>query len=212
MKRKFSFNQISPIIVFGSLWGLFEATIGWVMHLIHIKNTSLLLYPIAAFFMCLAIRRTGKPIAALGVAGVAALIKLTNLAYGDVPPYWVLNPAISILFEGVSVFLIYKILNNLFSKSTRLLALTEGFIIIMCMQTLFTGWRMMSSFFIASNPSILPFSLEQLVGTDALITLYKLCVLSILIYLVKNIRIDGLRLKLSWTFFICIVAIAANQI
>ena len=212
MKRNLSYNYISPILILGSLWGLFEATIGWVMHLVHFKNTSLILYPAAALLMSIAIRKTGKSSAALGVAAVASAIKLTNLFYGTVPAYWVINPALSILLEGVSVFFVYRILNNLFSKSTRLTAMIESFVILFVVQILFTFWRIFSNAYISENPNVLSNNYDQLFGTDALVSLYKLSVLFILTYLIRNVRMDKFNIKLSWSLFLCVMAICVNQI
>lgn len=212
MKQKSFYTQFSPIIVFGSLWGLFEATIGWVMHLVHFKNTSLVLYPIAALLMTLAIRKTGKSSAAIFVAFIAAIIKLTNLFYGTVPAYWVVNPALSILFEGISLFFVYSIVNTIFSKSTRLYAISKGFFILFLIQISFTAWRTISNAYFSENPFIGAHNFDQLLGIDALTALYKLCVLSIMMYLIRNIRLEKLKINFSWSLFFFLVAVITNQV
>lgn len=211
MKQKSFYTHISPIIVFGSLWGLFEATIGWIMHLVHFKNTSLVLYPIAALLMTLAIRKTGKSSTAIFVAFIAAMIKLTNLFYGTVPAYWVINPALSILFEGISLFFVYSIVNNIFSKTSRLYTMSKGFFILFLIQISFTAWRLTSNTYFSENPYIEAHNFDQLLGIDALTALYKLCVLSIMMYLIRNIRIENFKINFSWSVFFFLAAVITNQ-
>ena len=87
----------------GAIWGIFEATVGYLLHLLPIRIGFLVWYPVAAFFLMTAYRTTGRKPAVLGVAVLAAAIKLLNLMLpGRIDR--VINPAVSILLEGLAVF------------------------------------------------------------------------------------------------------------
>lgn len=90
------------IIFFGALWGLAEATVGFVLHLVAAPIAGFVMFPIGFFFMWQARLRTGSIYAPMQVAVVAASIKLANLL---VVPLWMtaVNPAVAILLEGIFV-------------------------------------------------------------------------------------------------------------
>lgn len=95
------------VLFWGSLWGLLEATLGWVLHLIHFKGEALILYPFGLFCMMNVMQGKHRASLCMYVAVVAAIIKLVNLwMLPVVPAYWVVNPAIAIALEG-AVFALY---------------------------------------------------------------------------------------------------------
>ena len=53
-------NKLKTIIFWGALWGILEASLGWVLHLIHFKGEVLLLYPFGLLCMMMAARQTGN--------------------------------------------------------------------------------------------------------------------------------------------------------
>lgn len=99
-------KNLKDILFFGALWGLTEATLGFILHLVAAPIAGLVMFPIGFFFMWQARLRTDSVYAPMQVAAVAASIKLVNLF---VAPLWITatNPAIAILLEGgfVVVFL-----------------------------------------------------------------------------------------------------------
>lgn len=100
---------ISLIVLIGGAWGLVEATVGFALHLLRRVVelpglTGYIMFPIGLFFMLAAVRRTGKPAAALAVAAVAAAVKLASGFLPSVPWIFVVNPALAILAEGAVVF------------------------------------------------------------------------------------------------------------
>lgn len=105
-------KEINAAIFAGAIWGIAEATIGWVLHLAHVPHISLWMAPIVLACLALAYSTTGRASSALYAAVVAALIKCTDLLMPvSVPLYYVLNPASYILLEGVVGALILKVLN-----------------------------------------------------------------------------------------------------
>ena len=99
----------SLIILIGGSWGVVEATLGYALHLLRRVVavpglTGYLMFPIGVFFMLAAVRRTGKPVAALLVALVAAAVKLSSGFLPSVNWIFVTNPALASATEGLLVF------------------------------------------------------------------------------------------------------------
>lgn len=114
-------GEKSLLVCLGALWGLVEVTVGWGLHFWHVVGKGEILFLIGLFFMIYGIRRTGKSYAAIMIAGVAALIKLSNLVF---PAHYllrsVLNPFVYILLEGAIVTVVSAVLFKLFEKQKSL--------------------------------------------------------------------------------------------
>ena len=61
------------------------------------------MFPVAVLILDRAIRATGLPSAAVGTAVVAAAVKLADFAVPGADPVRIVNPALSILLEGLAV-------------------------------------------------------------------------------------------------------------
>lgn len=102
---------VSIILFYGALWGIAEATLGfllhWVPRFLPVANLAgLVMFPIGLLFMTAAVRSTGKPAAALGTAVVTAGIKLSSAALPFVAFRFVRSPVLAIAAEGTVVFLL----------------------------------------------------------------------------------------------------------
>lgn len=100
---------IMPILFWGACWGIAEATLGYVLHRAAIALPGIpgfLMFPFAFFFIYQCVRITGKPASAAGMAAVAAAIKLLDLFIPGNIPLRVINPAFSLLVEGLAVMLV----------------------------------------------------------------------------------------------------------
>lgn len=103
---------IGPVLFWGALWGVFEATVGYLLHLLPISIGFLVWFPIACFFMGKVYARTGKARAILYVGLLSAAVKLVDLLLpGRIDR--VINPAVSIIFESLALFAVVCILNTL---------------------------------------------------------------------------------------------------
>jgi hypothetical protein len=98
-------------VFYGGLWGLTEATAGYVLHILpelaplpHLSGV--ILFPVGLFFMIRAMRATGKPAAAAAAALVAASVKAVTVALPFIAFRFVRNPAIAILLEGSVVWMV----------------------------------------------------------------------------------------------------------
>jgi hypothetical protein len=88
--------------LWGSLWGLAEATVGYLLHIVRVPGLpGLIMLPVGLFMMGCACRRTGRieviPVTAL----VAALLKLAALPIPGIDVLAVVNPVRAILLESL---------------------------------------------------------------------------------------------------------------
>lgn len=97
------------IAFFGGLWGLSEAVLGYVLHMLPPGIQGFVMFPIGFYFMHRAYKRTQKPLAIFLVGAIAAGIKLFDLFLPVVPVLRTVNPAVCILFEAVMVFVVFKV-------------------------------------------------------------------------------------------------------
>jgi hypothetical protein len=98
------------IVYWGSLWGIAEATLGYVLHLAAIQLPGVpgfVMFPVAFYFMRKAYLATGKADAVFRVALVAALVKCCDFLIQGNIPIRIFNPALSILLEGLAVALVF---------------------------------------------------------------------------------------------------------
>lgn len=95
------------ILFFGALWGLLEATLGYVLHVSAAPVAGFLMFPVGFAMMWQAKQRTNSVYAPFQVASVAAGIKLINLFF---VPLWItaVNPAAAILLEGIFVAVLLR--------------------------------------------------------------------------------------------------------
>lgn len=105
-------NSWGAALSMGALWGIFECTVGYLLHLLPVSLGFLVWYPAAYFFLTKAARDSGKPYGAMAAAGLASAVKLLNLMLpGRVDQ--VINPAVSILLEGLAVWAAMAVLHRL---------------------------------------------------------------------------------------------------
>lgn len=98
-------------LFWGACWGFAEATVGFMLHRAAVALPGLpgfLMFPIGVFFMMRAYDSTGRADSAFLAACVAAAVKLTGLLVPGHDPIRVINPALSLLMEGLSVSVVLK--------------------------------------------------------------------------------------------------------
>ena len=106
-KKKF-LCILLPALLFGALWGIFEATLGTLLHLPVFEvgklftKSSIIMVPIAFFFMTLCYKKTGSLLSVLFAGIVSALIKLST-AFVMGMTIFVYFPAIYIVVESLAM-------------------------------------------------------------------------------------------------------------
>jgi hypothetical protein len=112
---------IIGILVFGSVWGLVEATLGGALHLIHFTYKGAITGGIAMSIMAAFVVTYRRPRLVFWVGVIAALFKpLSALIYGQ-PVFspFVVNPASAILLEGLGFTLVTSLLFKGFESSIK---------------------------------------------------------------------------------------------
>jgi len=118
---RFSTNRwalFATIIVVGSIWGLFEMTLGGFLHAVHFPQKGAIMGGLAISFMAIFVTITRKPslVPILGV--IAASFKLFDAIIFRVPllsPY-VVNPATAIIMEALAFSAVTVILKAAMEK------------------------------------------------------------------------------------------------
>ena len=120
-KRQSLVYLIIGILVFGSIWGVLEATLGGFLHLIIFPNKGAIMAGIGVAIMSLALAIYRKPSMLLGIGIVAASFKLLDvwLFFLPITSIHIINPAMAIIFESlafslVAVFVMKRIAKNAF--------------------------------------------------------------------------------------------------
>lgn len=124
-------ENLNAIIFAGAIWGIAEATFGWLLHMLHVPHVALWLSPVIIACIAFAFKATGRASSVFFAAMVAALIKCSDLLLPiNVPAYYVLHPAMYIVAEGlvgalaIKVFRLRRLPRLRFALSTRLSGIT----------------------------------------------------------------------------------------
>lgn len=107
-KKNKILSILIPVLLYGALWGIFEATLGTVLHLPAFEvgkiftKSSIIMVPIAFFFMALCYKKTGSLLSVLYAGLVSASIKLSTAFVMGMTIY-VYFPAIYIVVESLAM-------------------------------------------------------------------------------------------------------------
>lgn len=201
----------SLILGLGAIWGIIEASIGWLLHLLHMPGKGYILFSIGLCIMLYGVYSTQKKSASVYIAAIAALIKLSNLGLpGIFPAYFVINPAVSILLEGLLVYAFSSIIlkNKDLFKSRWL---QYGFIsisIALVVNIIYAGWQWGMSEYTTHNPVItngLTFDYLTSIWTRSLIQGLLLVSFA---FALKPSHVSVRRFSISWTGSISLVVLA----
>ncbi len=120
-KRQGLVHIIIGILVFGSIWGFLEATLGGFLHMIIFPNKGAIMGGIGVAIMASALALYRKPSMLVGIGIVAASFKLLDVWLFALPigSIHIINPAMAIIFESlafglVAAFVMNKIAKNAF--------------------------------------------------------------------------------------------------
>jgi len=109
------------ILVFGSIWGFFEATLGGFLHMIIFPNKGAIMAGIGMAIMGSALAIYKKPSMLPGIGAVAAAFKLLSVVFFGWPPasIHIINPAMAIFLESLAFGIAATfLLNKLAAKNT----------------------------------------------------------------------------------------------
>jgi len=106
------FEVVSKIIFFGALWGIVEATLGYLLHLLPGYLAGSLMFPIVVFILYRAYKSLGTRKAIFFVAIVAMVIKSVNLLLPFMVPAKTINPMVSMFVESLLVFAVIPLFES----------------------------------------------------------------------------------------------------
>lgn len=130
-------SVIFHVVVWGAIWGIFESTAGYLLHLISFGYGWLIWYPAACFFMAGVRRQTGRISPAVFVGLLCATIKMLNLLLpGRIDK--VVNPAISIVFEALAMATVVFAAERLTGAGHK-----KPFVKALMALSMNTGWRLL---------------------------------------------------------------------
>ncbi len=123
------------VLLFGSLWGLVEATLGGYLHLIHLPQKGALMAGIGMSVMAAFVATSRKPGWVVGLGLVAASFKALDGLILNVPLYapMVMNPALAIAMEALVFGVAASFFLRVWQKRTLALlacSVTTGFLSI----------------------------------------------------------------------------------
>lgn len=114
-------KHLWPIILWGSVWGLLEASLGYVLHLISIPAVSaVIMLPLAMAVMYKIFKQTNSRNAVFCIALIAAFIKSIDFTL-PLPPIKTINPMISIISQGIIGTLFISRLDDVKKRSSAFL-------------------------------------------------------------------------------------------
>jgi len=111
---------IIGILIFGSIWGFLEATLGGFLHMIVFPNKGAIMSGIGVAIMASALAVYRKPVMLPGIGIVAALFKLLDVWLFSLPigSIHIINPAMAIVFESLAFGLVATAIMNRMTKNT----------------------------------------------------------------------------------------------
>jgi len=122
---------ISATIFFGGIWGITEATLGYIIHSIpglSIYMSGAVLFSFASYILYKAYKATDSRIALMFVGFIAAAIKAVNFFLPILSPFKVINPMLSIIMESLMVVAVISVLakDKLASKVSAIVIASVG--------------------------------------------------------------------------------------
>jgi len=115
-------SAIVGIILFGSIWGLAEATLGGFLHLIYFPYKGAIMGGIGISIMAAFVATYRRPKLVFSIGVIAALFKpLSAVIYGQ-PIFapFVVNPSSAILLEALAFSLVVSLLFKGFESSIKM--------------------------------------------------------------------------------------------
>lgn len=121
---------IIGILVFGSVWGFSEATLGGFLHMVIFPNKGAIMSGIGVAIMASALVIYRKPAMLPGIGIVAASFKLLDVWLFSLPvaSIHIINPAMAIIFESLAFGLVAVFLTNRIAKNA-FVGIGAGFLV-----------------------------------------------------------------------------------
>lgn len=172
MENKKTFKLVSQIIFYGAVWGIIEASLGYLLHFLPPTIAGMIMFPIAAFILMKAYRAMGKRSAVIYVGLIAAGIKAVDFLIPGMMVFKTVNPMISIVLESLMVAAAYPLLSGnkapkqILGSICSSMGWRAGYVLYMTAQFIITGFV---SNYIASASAVINFVLLNGLLSGALV-------------------------------------------
>ncbi len=103
---------ITKIVFFGAVWGILEATLGYVLHFLPMLISGTLMFPLVMYVLYRAYKSTDSRKAVFFVGLIAIMIKSTNLFLPMLPAAKTINPMIAMFVQSLLVFILIPLLES----------------------------------------------------------------------------------------------------
>lgn len=148
------------ILFFGAIWGILEATLGYVLQFLPPLVSGSVMFPIAAMLMILSYQNTKSKSAMIYVAAIAATIKAVNFFLPGLPPIKTYNPMIAIMLQSLVMVVFIPLI-----EKKPILVKALGIAIVGL------SWRTLFLANISINYALTGFNFPQLASTASMLNL-----------------------------------------
>jgi hypothetical protein len=178
------------VLFFGAIWGILEATLGYVLQFLPPLVSGSVMFPIAATLMLITYQNTKSRKAMIYVAAIAATIKAINLFMPGLPAIKTYNPMIAIMLQSI----VLVVFIPLFKKNS-IPAVVTGIAV------LGFSWRLLFLANIAINHALTGFQFSQLASLSNMFDFVIMLgfIEALVLGLIHIIRI-GIHQKVSFVF------------
>lgn len=148
------FRQLSIIVFYGALWGIVEASVGYLLHFLPALIAGTIMFPFASLILYRAYKASQNQWSLIGVGMIAIIIKSVNFFMPFNNAFKIINPMISILLESLVMMVIIKSLSS--SKlTTKIMLLTFSSVLWRGLFIIYLGFQALTTGFIAVQISSL---------------------------------------------------------
>lgn len=148
------------ILFFGAVWGILEATLGYVLQFLPPLVSGSVMFPIAAMLMIITYQNTKSKSAMIYVAAIAATIKAINFFLPGLPPIKTYNPMIAIMLQSVVMVIFIPLI-----EKKPILVKAAGIALVGF------SWRTLFLANISINHALTGFNFPQLANTASMLNL-----------------------------------------
>ncbi|MCF7932525.1 MAG: hypothetical protein K9K93_05075 [Acholeplasmataceae bacterium] len=201
-------QMIMTILFFGALWGIIEATLGYVLQFLPPYVSGAVMFPIAAMIMFAAFNQTKSASSLVLIGLVAASFKSVNFLMPGLLAVKTYNPMIAIVLQAMVVALVVGVMDKVSRPEKVGIALG-----------LSVTWRALFTLNVWINHTLTGFPFPQIKTSSAILQFVVIdgiiagVVLSVLVFFTygfmksKTLMISP---KPAWTLLMVVLAVVAT--
>lgn len=201
-------QQLSFILFFGALWGLLEATLGYLLQFLPPLVSGSIMFPIGATILIIVYKNTNHKMSVIYVGLIAATIKSINFFMPGLMPIKTYNPMIAIMLQSIAMTLMIPFFDQK-KLPFQLLSLSLASLL----------WRVLFLINITINNALTGFNFPQLATTSTMIQFvfyygllgaFILGIIITIIHMFKNNMVLKYRPSYAVSFILIIISLIAT--